>query len=955
MKLNKLAHAMALMGMATVALAQSAADAQLQRVEVTGSSIKRVAAEGALPVQVISSEDLKRQGIVTAEQLMSVLSVAGNGLDNLASNSDVAAGSGRGSNGLSAANLRGQGSNNTLVLLNGRRLAAHGLNGGSVDLNQIPMAAVERVEILKDGASAVYGTDAIGGVINFILKKNYQGLTVSAFTDVTQQGGANVNRVSVTGGAGDLDTDKFNFIVGLTRSENQALLGSQRGFINTNQPNRGVSPDTGGTPVATVVGIASLWSGLSNKTSTGPTLPGSTQTYARVNPLALPGGAGCSSVPGMAPYEYMLWQGTLSNKYSCTFDTGVAATLQQPVANTNLVARGTFRIGEHELYGEITQATVKSSKVFSAQQLSSSATVLSGTAPYQINNPLYNLAYPSTGSSYNTVFNQMVAVFPTLEANRGQPLAFRWRCVPCGPRQYDTTTETSRGLVGLEGPLPGVADWDYRAGISTASSESSSILGGGYYFGAPLATAINTGVLNPFLAPNQPQTAAATAALAAASATGVKLYGGKFTLVQADAKTSGPVFKMAGGDAMAAVGVDLRTEKFAFNGKDTDLITQIGIPNAAFDYVNTMDTMTRDIKAVYGELLLPITKELEATVALRRDDYTGFGSTTNPKVSLRFAPVEHFMVRGSYNTGFRVPDFKQQFFGVTESPGGTNTVDPVTCPTLKVSTTPGCQAIVFTTLFGGNPALQPEKSKQGTVGFVWEPTEGMTVGADWWTINKTGTIQAAALTGANGLLANYASFASNFIRDASGNIVQVDTRWINAGETVTTGVDINASLYGKLDTARWGIMLEGTYLLEKKSRPVPNAAFGDSLIGQFNANDDPALRWKHSLTASYTDGPWSASITQLYRSGYKQAVIYVPTYTPTDWNPDVDAYILYNTSVTYSGIKNLDLTFGIKNLLNTDPPFAISYDTNTGAGSSWDPRVADPRGRAYTMQATYKF
>jgi iron complex outermembrane receptor protein len=302
-----------------------------------------------------------------------------------------------------------------------------------------------------------------------------------------------------------------------------------------------------------------------------------------------------------------------------------------------------------------------------------------------------------------------------------------------------------------------------------------------------------------------------------------------------------------------------------------------------------------------------------------------------------------------------VPDFKQQFFGVTESPGGTNTVDPVTCPALKVSTTPGCQAIVFTTLFGGNAALQPEKSKQGTVGFVWEPTQGMAVGADWWTINKTGTIQAAGLTGANGLLANYASFSSNFIRDAAGNIVQVDTRWINAGETVTTGVDINASMNGKLDTARWGIMLEGTYLLEKKSRPVPSAAFGASLIGQFNANDDPALLWKHSLTASYSDGPWSASITQLYRSGYKQAVIYVPTYTPTEWNPDVEAYILYNTSVTYSGIKNLDMTFGIKNLFNTDPPFAISYDTNTGAGSSWDPRVADPRGRAYTMQATYKF
>lgn len=952
MKLNKIAQCIALMGVAGYAFGQAAPEQQLQRVEVTGSSIKRVAAEGALPVQIITGEDLKRQGIVSAEQLMSVLNGNGNGMDNLAANSDVAVGSGRGSNGLSAANLRGQGSSSTLVLLNGRRLAAHGLNGGTVDLNQIPMAAVERIEILKDGASAVYGTDAIGGVINFILKKNYQGMQVSAFTDVTQQGGGNINRVSVTGGAGDLDTDKYNVLFALTRSENQALFGSQRSFVNTLQSNRGVSPDTTGTPYAVVTGITSLNSGLTNKTTTGPVLPGGgAQTYRFINPLALPGGAGCNSVPGMANYDYLLW-GHPDYKYACTFDTGVAATLQQPVNNTNLVARGTVRVGEHELFAEVTAAQVKSSKVFSASQLGSSSTLKSGTLPNQIDNPLYNLAYPSSGSSYNDVFNQLVAVFPSIAANRGQPLSLKWRCLPCGPRQYDTTSDTSRVLLGAEGPLSWVTGWDFRTGISSASSESSSILGNGYYFGVPLAAAINTGVLNPFLAPGQSQTAAAMSALAAASATGTKLYGGKFTLVQADATASGPLFKLPAGDVMAAVGIDLRTEKFGFNGKAIDLITQLGIPNAAFDAINTMDTMSRDIKAVYTEVLVPITKQLEATVAVRRDDYTGFGSTTNPKVSMRFAPVEHFLLRGSYNTGFRVPDFKQQFFGVTESPGGTTTVDPALCPTLKVSALPGCQAITFNTLFGGNPALQPEKSKQGTVGFVWEPTSGMSVGADWWTINKTGTIQAAALST---LLANYTLFPDNFKRDSAGNIVQIDTSWINAGETVTSGVDINASIYGKMDGARWGVNLEGTYLYEKKSRVVASAPFGDSEVGQFNANGDPGLRWKHALTGTYTRGPWTGTLTQLYRSGYKQAVIFASSYTPTDFVADVDSYKLYNASVTYSGIKNLDLTFGIKNLLNTDPPFAITYDTNTGAGSSWDPRVADPRGRSYTLQANYKF
>ena len=954
MKLNKLAQAVALLGigMQGLAFAQSTA---LERVEITGSSIKRIASEGALPVEVITSEDLKHQGISTVEQLMSTINGNGNGYDNLASNSDVGASSNRGNNGLSAANLRGQGSNNTLVLLNGRRLAAHGLNGGAVDLNQIPMAAIERIEILKDGASAIYGTDAIGGVINFILKKNYTGMVMDASTDITQQGGGKIDRVSLTGGFGDLEKDNYNLLFSLGRSQNQALFGNQRSFVNALQSSRGVSPDTTGAPFATLQPVGTLATVLSNKSTTGPLLPGGTQTNRYINVLNLPGGAGCSSVPGMAAYDWQLW-GNLTYKYACTFDTAVAATLQQPVENNNLVARGTLKLGEHQLFAEVTAARVTSAKIFSPSQIStptttSSATLTNGSV--SIPNPLYNIAYPSTGSSYNAVFNQLVAAFPQLEANRGLPMAFKWRCVPCGAREYDTSTDTSRLVLGADGPLPWIKDWDYRTGVSTATSESGSVLGNGYYFGVPFANLINTGVLNPFLPAGQTQTDAAMAGLQAASAKGVQLYGGKFTLLQADATTSGPLFKLAGGDVMAAVGLDLRNEKFAFNGKTTDIAMQMGIPNAAFDSINTLDTVQRDIKAVYAEVMMPITKQLETTLAVRRDDYTGFGSTTNPKVSFRFAPVEQVMFRGSYNTGFRVPDFKQQFFGVTESTGGNTTVDPTKCPTLKVDATkPGCEAIVFNTLSGGNPALQPEKSKQSSLGFVWAPSSAYSVGMDWWTINKTGTIQPALVST---LLANYDLFPQNFIRDASGNIVQIDTRYINAGETVTSGLDVNAFVNGKVSDGKWSVRLDGTYLLEKKSRVVASAPFGPSEVGEFNLYGDPGIRWKHSLTGTYSSGPWTTTLTQLYRSSYKQSVIYASTYVPTDWNPNVDAYILYNATVSYSGVKNLDLTFGVKNLLNTDPPFAITYDTIYGSGGSWDPRVADPRGRSFTFQASYKF
>ena len=946
MKLKKISQCLALAGLASCAAAQTS-EVSLQRVEITGSSIKRIASEGSLPVQIITGEDLKRQGITTAEQLISTLSGNGSGLDNLASNADVVAGAQRGNNGASSANLRGQGAASTLVLLNGRRVAAHGLNGGVVDLSSIPMAAIDRIEILKDGASAIYGTDAIGGVINFILKKDYQGMEVQAFKDVTQQGGGNIGRVNLTGGAGNLEKDKYNVLFSLGRTENQALRGDQRDFVNTFQPNRGLSVDTRGTPFATIFPLSSLWTGLSNKSSVGPIQPGTTTAMSGgINVLNLPGGAGCNTVDGQAAYDSVLWA-VPNAKWACAWDTGRAAVLQQPVSNTNLVARGAVMVGENQLYAEFTGAKVESAKSFSANQISSSTSTTS---------MFYNLAYPSAGSSYNSVFNQLVAAFPTLEANRGQPLAFRWRCLPCGSRELDTSSDTARLLLGAEGPLPWFAGWDYRAGISKATSSATSVLGNGYFFGKEFAATINSGLLNPFLLPGQSQTPAALAALAATSANGVTLYGGKFTLQQADATASGPLFKLPAGDVMAAVGIDLRTEEYRFNGNATDLATQARIFNAPFDSINTLDVVKRDIKAVFAEVLVPITKQLEATVAARRDDYTGFGSTTNPKVSLRFTPVEQFLVRGSYNTGFRVPTFNQLFNGVTESPySGKDLVDPAKCATGKVDATPACQAITPNTLTGGKADLGPEQSKQGTVGFVWAPSSSFSVGADWWSINKTGTIQILSLTD---LVNNYALFPQNFIRDAAGNVVQIDQRWVNAGESVTRGMDINASANGKLGDARWGVNLDGSYLIEKKSRLVASAPFGASEVATFTRAGDLGVRWKHAITGTYTRGPWVGTLTQLYRSGYTDYVlpgVANGSIVPPDWNANVAAYALYNVSVGYTGIKDVNLTFGIKNLFNTDPPFSAAYDSNTGAGSSWEPRIADPRGRAFTFLATYKF
>jgi iron complex outermembrane recepter protein len=967
MKLTTLAQGLLMAGLvSTSALAQDT-----QRVVITGSSIKRIASEGSLPVQVVKREELERQGIASVEQLMMQININGNGLDNLASNADVVDGASRGNNGATSANLRGQGSNATLILLNGRRVAAHGLNGGTVDLNQIPFAAIERVEILKDGASAIYGTDAIGGVINFILRNNFEGLTASTLIDVPQAKGGEVYGASLVGGWGDLNTQGFNLLASLSVRDSKVLRGDQRDFVNTFQSSRGVSPDTRGAPIATVFAVNGAQENVLSVTLPNGTRSNTAGPFDFANPalrvnginiLDLPGAAGCASVDGMGAYDEVLWASP-GAKYGCAWDTGRAAVIQQPVKNTNLVSRLTFKLGESQVFAEAVLGKSESAKQFSNNQISSG----SGTATTELPNrtvvpsPFRNLRYPSTGAAYTDVFNALVAAFPSLEPNRGLPIAFRWRCIVCGPREITTETDTARFLVGADGPLPFLQGWDYKAGISKATSESKSLVGSGYHYWQPFANLINTGVLNPFSLTQTPQ---AIAALDAISARGVTLYGGKFTMTQVDGSVSGPAFSLPAGQAMAAVGVDVRSEKYKFDGDQRPDANTVGalIFNVPFDNaLATAGTLSRDIKAVYGELQLPLLKTLEANLALRSDRYTGFGSSTNPKASLRWSPTASFLVRAAYSTGFRVPTFKQMFDPVTTAPyAGNDFPDPATCRSgIADPAVAGCAPIAansFNTVFGGKSTLDPEKAKMKSFGIVFQPTPEISGNLDWWDIRRNGTIQSFDL---KTLAANYALFADKFVRDSAGNIIAVDTRWINAGATETAGLEFGLRGAFKTDAGE-GVNtgIDVSYLLKKRSRLVANAPFSASEVGAFTRSGDLGVRWKHTAFVSYSSGPWTTTLSQIYRSGYKDAVlpgVANGAVRPANWSPKVAPYETFDVSLAYAGIKNLTVIAGIKNVFGEDPPFSAAYDTNTGAGSSWEPRVADPRGRAYTLRLEYKF
>ncbi|MEA3065018.1 MAG: iron complex outerrane recepter protein [Sphingomonadales bacterium] len=949
---------------------------------VTGSRIKQNPNNSALPLQIVTTQEIQRNGINSPEQLLMHLPTNATGPENLASNADVVSGAQRGTNGLSSANLRGQGNAATLVLLNGRRVAAHGLSGSAVDVNQIPFSAIERVEVLKDGASAIYGTDAVGGVINFITRKDYQGVGLQGFTDITERGNGNIYRVSGIAGYGDLDDDGFNIMGAVSYSWNQILRGSDRSFVNGNQPNRGLSIDTRGTPIATAFNIGantqpgSITAGgtlLTGLTLTAPN--GANAAAGGINILDLPGGAGCDSMDGGMAYDEQLWN-TPTAIYACAWDTGRAAVIQQPIKTLTYYGRGVLRIAhEHELSLEVTGSDADSAKSFSNGQYTANATNLPVAYPLT----------PTTAATYNTVFNAIRGAFTNpvqlaaLDARYGRPIAYRWRCVPCGPREYVTNTKTFRAALGLEGPL--WAGWDYRAGASYARSESSSVLGSGYYYRGTLANGandplapqapgttqrgivgvLNAGLLNPFALA---QTDAGRAALQSVSAEGTTLYGGRYQVRQFDLSLSGPLFHIWGGDVQLAAGVDYRRETYEFNGSDAADATDPVIFLAAFDNVNALTPKHRTIKAAYAEMLVPIIKDmLDITGAVRIDDYTGFGQTTNPKVSVKFRPFEPVLFRGSYNTSFRVPTFNQIFNGLTVAPYlGSDIADPVRCPggvpTSNVGSGQPCAQIRPDIATGGNLDLGPETAEQFSAGIVITPAPLFSASLDWWSIAVDNTIAELTL---RQLIDNATLFPDRFVRNppGTGDIIYIDRTWINAGARRTQGLEL--SLRGGVDALRGRIAvgLDGTYLLKKREKLTQDSPFTGSQIGIFTFTGDLGIRWKHNAFISYTNNDFNITFTQLFRQGYKNFAlpgIANGTVTRPDYNVNVSDYIIYNLSISYSGLApGFRISAGVKNLFDRDPPFAITYDGNTGAGSSWEPRIADPRGRSFTFAAEVKF
>ncbi|OYU26428.1 MAG: TonB-dependent receptor [Burkholderiales bacterium PBB2] len=890
-----------------LALATSSAHAQqqLERIEVTGSSIKRmVDTDSALPISVISAADLRATGVNSAEGALAKIAAS----QSMTGSSQTI---GSGTGGAAYANLRGLGSNKTLVLLNGRRVAAFAFSSASVDLNSIPFAAIDRVEVLRDGASAIYGTDAIGGVINFITKRDYRGIDASVNYSKPREEGGVKKGIAVSGGWGNLEADGFNVWASVDKQTNERVRAVDRDFART-----GVIPDRG-------LLKTSGTSFPANFSQTQPVLdaagkPVLDETGAPTS-VSL---SGNPSLKGCAP-PFSLYLPSISTS-TCRFDyTAFIDIIPDTETKTGLL-KATAKVGGQYL---------------SLEHMATDSSNIARVA----SDPVTGLSMPTSSPFFPKSY---AGIDPTL------PITVGWRMIPGGARTNQASTKANRTVISVDGSY---GNWDYRAGFFNAESKGNQDIQDGYVNKSLIQKGVTEGKLNPFGEAD----AAALALIEAAKMRGV-YSNAKGSSQGVDFNASTQLWDMAGGPVGVSVGAEFRKDKYRNDTIDSivDNVPSLGVA----PYHVSGD---RKISALSTEWLFPVSKDVELTFAGRFDKYSDFGSTFNPKAAIRWTPAKNVNVRASYNTGFRAPSLDEVYGPQAVSFTGDPYDDPVLCKGGVVqsggveSRDCGQQAQIQS---GGNTELKPEKSKTFSLGLAFEPVKGLTASIDYWNIKITNSISAVSEQAIFGDPAKYASRyrrCKDLSADVQATLDRCNTpEWKNSnalgyvvalndnlGDVKTDGFDFAAGYAFHNSFGRFQLGWEATYVRSYEYQRDKGDPFIQN-VGKYT-DSSPVLRWQHAVTVNWRLGDFSTNFGLGHKSGYVDQNAVEEQY----FNK-VKSYTLADLSVTWSGIKHTKFTVGLKNLFDTKPPFS---NQGTVFQQGYDPRLTDAYGRTLLLRASLSY
>jgi iron complex outermembrane receptor protein len=865
----------------------------LERATITGSNIQRVDQESVAPVEIITREQIERSGRPTiADVIRTIPANLGGSYSESFTNSFAP--------GAAGISLRGLGQKTTLVLLNGRRVAGYGfaqnLQETFVDLNAIPTSAIDRVEILKDGASAIYGSDAIAGVINIILRRDYKGIEAGGSVGFFE--GANDYRANLVAGFGDLGSDQFNVFGVFDYYKRDLLLYSETKQGHT-LDFRG---EDGGRNFESLSAGGTWLNGNNRRAISECTQYGGfVVDYAGAvgRGLIAPGTSTALNLPGNT------W---------CGYDWANERTALPATERYGFLGRGTYD------FSATTQAFAEFgwSRVENYQRLRPpSFTEVTG---------LTQTAAGLRPFTYNVTFGPGVAGNP-FDSNS----TFFGNVRGFGTPGQAIKSDSYRLLGGLRYSSWG---WDFEGAVGWSKNEVDQA---DLHLLSKTATSAAFGVPSdptagppPAFPPNPVSTGSTvnldqpSTTLAASQAMLITLNRtAESELRFIDTKATTAIGKLPGGPIGVAIGAEFRTEELRDNFD----------PRAAQgDVLGRGITATdgdRDNLAMYAELALPLTRQLQAQLALRYDHYSDFGTAVTPKIGAKFKATPELLFRANWGRGFRAPTLPE--ISPSTAIGGVAVIDPLTSQLTQIS------AVLV-----GNPQLNPEKSRNTTVGIVWEPNTSFTLALDWYQITWSNIVAPPSIQA----IVNSGD-PNRVIRDpVTGGILRVYSGYENLLRTETSGVDVDARWIARTDWGRFTTRLNATYVDSFEEEGVECAGT--------NGCTNTYPRWKGYLSLDWDRGPWAATARVNYIHSYYQKLLPGSFFVPQDprfqtgtYPERVPSYTTLDLFARYELSPMLRVFASIINVTDETPPYIGT--------PGYDFTQYDIRGRQYRIGFNYKF
>ncbi|KZN59533.1 hypothetical protein N473_25710 [Pseudoalteromonas luteoviolacea CPMOR-1] len=916
---------------------------EIEKIEITGTSIKGTDLAGALPVDVISAEDIKNTGVTSVGDLVAQIP----SMQGFTTPTSTVGGGGTGE---ATASLRGIGDAYTLVLLNGRRIAPMN-SGNTVDLNSIPLASIERVEVLTDGASALYGSDAIAGVINFILKSEVDQSTLSVRTDRPQDGGDSYN-LSFTTGFGDFDRDGYSIVASLSYDKTEMLRSKDRDFAKTGflefEHDGEQYWELNGSSNA-IPAIANVFIGTRDEE--GRPTAGS---YTRVfSPYYLDNNT-CAPNTAVSPFGN-------AGGVDCVFDYTSTLEIYPENERAALILQADYTVTD-DIQGFAT---------FSYTDFSMTGRI----AP----NPTGVLPIGTD----SVLFDKYIEKHLTDEEKaNATEFGASWRALPGGNRTTENKNTGINLITGFEGTL--FDQVDFNTAFVYSTNEREEHIKNGHFNRSKFAPTIASGAIDVFLTPDQfMQDQASVDALESVQWRGLWRTI-KTEVLSFDFRASQPLFELPAGEVYIGYGIDARENSYELTRTEAH-VNRVATPQpTSFDY-----DLSRTSYGAFTEFQVPILDDLSANLAIRYDNigkvknsvadnnnYTSANDTTY-KFSVRYNATDNLVIRGSIGTGFKVAslrDYAQPLSanGVT----GSN----YTCPDLGDPSREGfCPpgTTQYQAFFKGNPNLAPEQSEQKSLGFVYSPTTDTTIQFDYWSVEIEDQVQAPDF---DYMFQNVGLFNDAFVvhtsrADDNQKLLSVERSSLNLGKNETAGIDWKFEFNNELSFGQLKTTLQGTYIT-KSTYTAPGVVPYDwrSSLGQYGTDNEVVFRNIATFQNVLTHGDFSHTLRLSYKSGYRDDRVEV--FAGTIANPTMEevfdedgvgsnqfvsehvqlqipSYVKTDYKVDYYGLEDTVITLGVNNLFDVEPPFSLGDPEGHLVG--YEGRYYDQLLRTFYLSVDYSF